>query len=120
MIFYRNGKNNGVDFIIIYVIININSFIAISTKLKGVILVKPIRLNIDKRSLRILQLGVPFVIAALIYAALYLFCSESGSYYIIMNIGKQIVEHAMMTLTLLVGGALIFDYTIRKAEKEKR
>jgi hypothetical protein len=81
--------------------------------------VKPIRLNIDKRSLRILQVGVPFVIAALIYAALYLFFSESGSYYIIMNIGKQLVEHAMMSLTLLVGGALLFDYTIRKERNDK-
>lgn len=109
----------GVDFIFIYDIININSFMAISTKMKGVILVKPIRLNIDKRSLRILQVGVPFVIAVLIYAALYLFFSKSGSYYIIMNIGKQLVEHAMMSLTLLVGGALFFDYTIRKEGNDK-
>jgi len=80
--------------------------------------VKPIRLHIDKKSLRILQLGLPFVLAALIYTVYYLLGAESGSYYIIMNIGKQLLEHAMMSLTLLVGGALLFDYAIKRNGKD--
>lgn len=79
---------------------------------------KPIRLHIDKKSLQILQLGLPFVLAALIYTVYYLLGAESGSYYIIMNIGKQLLEHAMMSLTLLVGGALLFDYAIKRNGKD--
>lgn len=81
---------------------------------------KPIRLHIDKKSLKILQFGLPFILASLIYTVYYLLGSESGSYYIIMNTGKQLVEHAMMSLTLLVGGALLLDYEIKRNGTNKR
>ncbi len=75
------------------------------------------RLHIDKKSLSILQFGLPFIIVALLYTALYLNNAESGEYYIIMNTAKQLIEHAMMSLTLLIGGALLFDYVTKKHER---
>lgn len=81
---------------------------------------KPIRLHIDKKSMRILQVGLPIVLAVLVYTIHYLLGAESGSYYIIMNIGKQLVEHAMMSLTLLIGGALLLDYEIKRNGSSNR
>jgi len=37
-----------------------------------------------------------------------------------MNVGKQLLEHAMMSLTLLVGGALLFDYEIKRNGNDRR
>lgn len=75
------------------------------------------RLHIEKKPLSILQFGLPFVAVALLYTALYLSFAKSGEYYIIMNIGKQMLEHVMMSLTLLVGGTLLFDYAIKKDKR---
>ncbi|HPT86032.1 MAG TPA: hypothetical protein PK778_08595 [Bacillota bacterium] len=81
---------------------------------------KPLRLHIDKKSVKILQFGLPAVLAVLVYTIHYLISSESGNYYVIMNVGKQLLEHAMMSLTLLVGGALLFDYEIKRNGNDRR
>ena len=71
-------------------------------------------------ALRSISSGTPIemCIRDRIYTVYYLLGAESGSYYIIMNIGKQLLEHAMMSLTLLVGGALLFDYAIKRNGKD--
>lgn len=75
------------------------------------------RLHIEKKSLYILQFGLPVITAALLYTALYISGAKSGEYYITMNAGKQMLEHVMMSLMLLIGGALLFDYVQRKDKR---
>ncbi len=66
---------------------------------------------------KILRRGLPFVAVALIYIAL---STQNMSPYDRARSGAYIyseLEHVMMSLTLLVGGELLFDLTLREKRR---
>lgn len=70
--------------------------------------------NIDARSCKILQVGLPFISAALVYTALFTSEAVSANDYIAARLASDMLSHCMMALTLLVGGALLLDTAIKK------
>lgn len=68
----------------------------------------------------ILRFGLPLIAAELIYIAASLSSFDS---YDIARLGMYIysmMEHILMSLTLVVGGALLFDIAFREAAREKK
>lgn len=75
---------------------------------------KPRRVRLGSGGISILRVGLPVVSAELIAVAVR--CSEMSTYELVSGVGatRSMLEHILMSVVLIIGGALLFDIAERE------
>ena len=72
-------------------------------------------INKDKRfkySFYVLTVGLFIILAELLYSTLQLFFTTGENTYYMLNMYHKIVEYLFLDVTLVVGGAFLFDLAV--------
>ncbi len=73
-------------------------------------------MKLSKRALKIFELGLPIVAIALIYCAAWIASLDTYDAARLYMQTYSMIEHVMMSLLLIVGGALLFDLGERERQ----
>lgn len=81
---------------------------------------KKILYNISVISIKILLIGIPIMILCFSYLIISFTMQENVSKTVLLHIYTPQLEHFMMSLTIIITGALLFDITEKEFKQNKK
>lgn len=81
-------------------------------------LLKKAFIGMGKRAKKVLLIGLPVILAELIFVSSMLVCANGSELVALIHIFPLMLENILLSLVLLVGGAILFDFC-EKESKEK-
>ena len=81
-------------------------------------LLKKTFVGMGKRAKKVLLLGLPVIIAELVFVASTLVLANGRELVSLVHIFPLMLENILLSLVLLVGGAILFDFCEKETEEK--